>query len=31
MSKKTKIRITNDGVKGFFDRARERARKFGPR
>jgi predicted transcriptional regulator len=28
MSKKTKARITNDGLKGFFDRAREHARKL---
>ena len=28
MSKKIKVRITNDGVKGFFDRAREHARKL---
>jgi hypothetical protein len=28
MNKKTKVRITNDGVKGFFGRAREHARKL---
>jgi predicted transcriptional regulator len=28
MSKKIKVRITNDGVKGFFGRAREHARKL---
>jgi predicted transcriptional regulator len=28
MSKKTKVRITNDGVKGFFGRVREHARKL---
>lgn len=28
MSRKTKVRITNDGVEGFFARARERARKL---
>lgn len=28
MSKKMKVRISNDGVKGFFDRAREHARKL---
>jgi len=28
MSKNVKVRVTNDGVKGFFDRAREHARKL---
>jgi predicted transcriptional regulator len=28
MTRKSKVRITNDGVKGFFDRAREHARKL---
>ena len=28
MRKRVKVRIINDGVKGFFDRARERARKL---
>lgn len=28
MSKMTKARVTNDGAKGFFDRAREHARKL---
>jgi predicted transcriptional regulator len=28
MSKRVKVRIINDGTKGFFDRARERARKL---
>jgi predicted transcriptional regulator len=28
MQKKAKVRITNDGAKGFFDRAREHARKL---
>ena len=28
MSRRMKIRISNDGVKGFFDRAREHARKL---
>ncbi len=28
MNRKTKIRISNDGVEGFFDRAREHARKL---
>jgi hypothetical protein len=28
MSKKVKVRVTSDGAKGFFDRAREHARKL---
>jgi predicted transcriptional regulator len=28
MSRRIKVRISNDGVKGFFDRAREHARKL---
>jgi len=28
MSKKVKVRVSGDGVKGFFDRAREHARKL---